>query len=350
MSVLQIWKTWILEFYVLIKFENDNQVAIRECQKVGVHKLKVVFPSCYTRRMKILMKFLVLLIPVALVTFLISYLHSYKEGVVNPEGVIALAEKHLMITAFSLMLLVVVPVFVMLFAFVWHFRAGNTKAKYTPDWHENTTLELIWWFIPGVIVIALAIITWKSTHDLDPYKPIDNGTKPLVVQVVALDWKWLFIYPEEGVASVNFVEFPKDRPISLYITSDAPMNGFWIPQLGGQVYAMTGMSSRLHLVGTKNGEYRGASSNFSGDGFSEMKFAARVLDQQDFNEWVSSLKNNGMSLNQSAYEELARPSEKNPVTLYGAVEPKLYDIILMKYMNTTKQGVTSGSDMNMMKM
>ncbi len=298
--------------------------------------------------MKAVMRLFVFLIPVSLIIFLITYLRAYKEGVINPEGVIALAEKHLMITAFSLMMLIVVPVIVMLITFVWHFRASNTKAKYTPNWHENTLLEIVWWFFPGVIVLALAAITWKSTHDLDPYKPIDTGARPLVVQVVALDWKWLFIYPEQGIASVNLLEFPKGRPLSLSITSDAPMNALWIPQLGGQVYAMAGMSSSLHLLGTTLGDYRGSSSHFSGDGFSEMKFTARVVEEQDFDQWIREVKATNSSLNYSDYEALAEPSEKNPVTLYGTAQPHLYDTILMKYMSNVKKENKPADTMHMM--
>ncbi len=300
--------------------------------------------------MKMLMRCIALLVPVTLTVFLARYLRSSTEGVLNPQGAIALAEKHLMMTAFSLMLLVVVPVFVMLFGFAWHFRASNKRAVYAPNWHENTALEMLWWFVPGVVVLFLALITWKSTHDLDPYKPIDISVRPLAVQVVALNWKWLFIYPEQGIASVNLLEFPKGRPLSLSVTSDAPMNGFWIPQLGGQVYAMAGMRARLHLMGDVAGDYAGVSSNFSGDGFSEMKFTARVVEEKEFDEWARSVKENGRVLDVGAYEALAKPSVKNGVALYGTVDKGLYDTILMKYMKSVKGGEIEKNEMGAMKM
>lgn len=282
--------------------------------------------------MKKIMRALALLLPLVLIIFLSNYLGTHTVDVLNPKGVIALAEKNLLITAVWLMLIVVIPVFVMLGAFLWRYRAGNTKAKYSPDWHTNTTLEVVWWAIPTIIIIMLGALTWKSTHDLDPYKPLVSDTKPITIQVVALDWKWLFIYPDEHIATVNFLEIPKDTPIDFQITADAPMNAFWIPQLGGQVYAMPGMTAQLHLLANEVGKYNGLSSNFSGDGFVGMKFVTRVTTEDDYKEWVKTVQASPSTLTRDEYDNLAKKSKNNPVEYYAEVKENLYNEVIMKFM------------------
>jgi cytochrome o ubiquinol oxidase subunit 2 len=230
------------------------------------------------------------------------------------------------------MLIVVIPVFVLTFGIAWKYRASNTKAKYSPDWDHNRTAETIWWLIPTAIIGVLAIITWQSSHDLDPYKALDSARKPVTVQVVALQWKWLFIYPEQGIASVNMLEFPEDTPVNFEITGDAPMNSFWIPQLGGQVYAMAGMTTKLHLMADKPGNYDGSSANLSGQGFAGMRFTAKAVTQADFDAWTTSMRRSPTALTTSEYNNLAKPSENNAVKSYVATEPDLYDRIIMKYM------------------
>jgi cytochrome o ubiquinol oxidase subunit 2 len=258
-------------------------------------------------------------------------------GLLNPKGAIAAAEKHLLITAVGLMLIVIIPVFVMLFSFAWRYRAGNTKAKYTPDWHSNLALEIIWWAIPITIVVFLSVLTWKSSHDLDPFKPLDSHVKPVVVQVVALDWKWLFIYPEEHIATINFLEIPKDTPINFTITSDAPMNAFWIPQLGSQVYAMAGMSAKLHLIANEVGVYQGVSSNFSGDGFSGMKFDTHVVSGEEYASWVNTVRTSPEVLNEEQYKQLTKQTKNNPIVYFSSAMDGLYDSIIMKYMMPSHQ-------------
>ena len=164
------------------------------------------------------------------------------------------------------------------------------KAKHAPDWEHNYIAEYCWWGVPIVIIVILAVTTWKSSHDLNPFKPIESEKKPLAIQVVALHWKWLFIYPEQGIATVNFVQFPEKTPINFEITSDAPMNSFWIPQLGGQIYAMPAMRSKLHLIANEIGSFRGVSANISGKGFAGMTFTAKSSSEEDFDAWVQSGK------------------------------------------------------------
>ncbi|MCK9344872.1 MAG: ubiquinol oxidase subunit II [Candidatus Pacebacteria bacterium] len=265
-------------------------------------------------------------------TFLGSYISTHNMGIFNPKGSIAASEMNLIMTAIGLMLIVVIPVFIMLATFAWRYRAGNTKAKYTPDWHENKTLEIIWWTIPGIIITILATITWTSSHTLDPFKPLDSSVKPITIQAVALDWKWLFIYPEQNIASVNLVQFPVGTPVNFQITADAPMNSFWIPQLAGQIYAMAGMSTKLHLVADEAGDYRGMSSNYSGFGFSGMKFIARATSQEEFDQWVNLVRQSPVSLSSEEYAELAQKSRENPVTYYSSVAKDLYGEIIMKFM------------------
>ena len=270
--------------------------------------------------------------PFLLLSSFFSVAHANEIAVFAPKGMIALQERNLIITTTILMLIVVIPVFVLMFFFAWKYRATNKHAKYTPDWANNETLEAVWWAIPGVIIIVLAVITWKSTHELDPYKPVRSDVKPITIQVVALDWKWLFIYPEQHIATVNYIEFPLGTPINFEVTADAPMNSFWIPQLGGQIYAMPGMKTKLHLIATDVGTFAGTSANFSGQGFSDMKFTAKSVSQNEFLEWAYAVKSASSTLTNDEYMRLSAPSTKEPVRLYSGVDDYLYDKIIMKYM------------------
>jgi cytochrome o ubiquinol oxidase subunit 2 len=247
-----------------------------------------------------------------------------------PSGPVALAERNLMFQALLFMLMVAVPVFGLIFFFAWHYRAGNTKAKYTPDWAHSNLEELIWWAIPLEIVLVLGALTWSSTHELDPRKPLSNEP-PLTVEVIALDDKWLFIYPEEKVALVNDLKIPAGKPVEFRITSDAPMNSFWIPALGGQIYAMTGMVTELNLEAQNPGIFEGRSANYSGPGFAKMKFSVQALPQNDFNQWLGSLHASQRELDAASYARLqAATSSLNGVS-FGMVDQKLFDTIVHKY-------------------
>ncbi|MFA5996890.1 MAG: ubiquinol oxidase subunit II [Candidatus Paceibacterota bacterium] len=269
---------------------------------------------------------------VGMVFYFAQYIGSHNMGVFNPKGVLAIEERNLIVTAICLMLVVVIPVFIMLFSFVWRYRAGNTKAKYMPDWQNNKVLEIIWWGIPAVIITILATITWTSSHTLDPYKPLESNVKPITIEVVALDWKWLFIYPELNIATVNLVEFPVGTPVNFKITADAPMNSFWIPQLAGQIYAMPGMDTKLHVMANEAGEYAGMSSNYSGFGFNGMKFIAKATSQEEFNSWVEQVRLSPVALSQNEYNALSKQSKDNSVAFYSSPDRDLYDNIIMKFM------------------
>ena len=262
--------------------------------------------------------------------------------VLQPQGVIAEQQFQLILITTLLGVFVVIPVFILLFTIAWKYREGNTKAKYEPEFEGSKLLEALWWGIPCLIILILGIITFISTHALDPYKQLESEKKPVNVQVISLQWKWLFIYPDEGIATVNYLNIPEDTPINFTITSDAPMNSFWVPALGGQVYSMTGMSTKLHLMADKTGTYNGASANLSGDGFAGMKFVVNSQTQTEFEDWLKESKKSQNFLTSITYNELREPSKNDPQKTFGLVEGGIYEAVIMKYMSP-KTGDTEHS-------
>ncbi|HEY0296551.1 MAG TPA: ubiquinol oxidase subunit II, partial [Bordetella sp.] len=217
-------------------------------------------------------------------------LSGCKVEVLDPKGDIGMQEKHLLLVALGLMLIVVIPVIIMTIAFAWRYRSTNTRATYAPRWSHSTAIEAVVWTIPCIIIAILATITWTSTHELDPYKELKSDVKPINIDVVSMDWKWLFIYPDYNIATVNQIAFPVDTPVNFRITSATVMNSFFIPQLGSQIYSMSGMQTRLSLIAREAGTYAGLSANYSGGGFSGMRFSAIATTQQGFDEWVAKAK------------------------------------------------------------
>ena len=268
---------------------------------------------------------------------LLASVAGCKMVVLKPAGDVAAQQSDLLLLATALMLLIIVPVIVLTLFFAWKYRASNTAATYAPDWHHSTRLEMLVWGAPLAIILVLGTVTWVTSHTLDPYRPLDRlgphrpipaGVKPLEVDVVALDWKWLFIYPEQGVASVNELAAPVDRPITFKITASSVMNSFFIPALAGQVYAMPGMQTQLHAVINKPGVYEGMSANYSGAGFSDMRFAFKGMSAPDFDKWVAQAHAGATSLTSQDYLALAKPSVDAPARLYARVDPGLYAEIL----------------------
>ncbi len=252
--------------------------------------------------------------------------------ILNPKGLIATSEKNLMLAALGLMMLIVIPVILLTLFIARRYRASNTTAKYTPNWAHSNALEALWWAIPMVIIVILGTITWISTHRLDPYRPLANEkTRPLTIEAVALQWRWLFIYPEQKIATIDYVQFPVNRPVNFLITADAPMNSFQIPQLGGQIYAMAGMQTKLHLIANEKGNYQGRSVSFSGDGFSGMKFVAHVDTNEQFSRWVKKVKHSSDSLTLAGYEKLDKPTKDASVHYFSSIDRTLYAYILNKY-------------------
>ncbi len=255
----------------------------------------------------------------------------------NPSGDIASQQGRLIVVSTLLMLLVIVPVIALTILFAWRYRKNNTKATYDPEWDHSTQLELVIWGAPLLIIIALGLLTWISTHTLDPYRalsrldenrPIPASTKTMTVEVVALDWKWLFIYPELGIATVNELAAPVDMPIHFKITASTVMNSFFIPALAGQIYAMPGMQTSLNAVINEAGEFDGFSANYSGAGFSGMRFKFHGMSQEAFDNWVKTTKASGGGLKRADYIELEKPSERDPIRHYGTVDASLFHAIL----------------------
>jgi len=265
--------------------------------------------------------------------------------VLNPPGDIAARQGQLIIVATVLMLIVIIPVIALTLLFAWRYRASNREATYKPDWDHSTQLELVIWGIPLLIIIALGAITWISTHLLDPFRPLDRisegrpvpaDVKPLEIQVVALDWKWLFVYPEEGVATVNEIAVPVDRPVHFSITSSSVMNTFYVPALAGMIYGMPGMKSELNAVINVPGVYDGFSANYSGAGFSHMRFKFHGMSDADYQHWLNDVRTSDLSLTRAQYLELEKPSEREPVRHFARVDNGLFDAVLNRCVDTDR--------------
>jgi cytochrome o ubiquinol oxidase subunit 2 len=265
--------------------------------------------------------------------------------VLRPSGDVAAQQGHLVVLSTLLMLLLIVPVIVLTLVFAWRYRESNTKAPYTPDWDHSVQLELLIWAAPLLIIIALGALTWIGTHTLDPYRsltridssrPMSFEAEPLNIEVVALDWKWLFIYPDHGIAVVNELAAPVDIPIHFKITASSVMNSFFIPALAGQIYAMPSMATTLHAVINRPGEYEGFSANYSGAGFSDMRFKFVGVSAGDFDRWLQKAKASKDELTRDAYLQLEKPSEREPVHRYAAVASDLFDLIVNRCVDRKK--------------
>ncbi|MEM9591690.1 MAG: ubiquinol oxidase subunit II [Pseudomonadota bacterium] len=249
----------------------------------------------------------------------------------DPKGPIALSERNLLFKATAIMMIVIIPVFIMAAWFTIRYRGTNRKAKYTPNFDFYWPAEIVVWSVPAAIVIWLAFHLWEYTYKLDPYTQIDPSVKPLQVQAIAQDWKWLFVYPEHDIAVVNELAMPVDTPVSIEITSDTVMNSLVIPKLGGQIYAMAGMQTRLNLVADEQGTFWGRNVQYSGRGFADQQFQTHAMSKDDFDAWIEKVKQSNEALDAATYETLAKPSQKVPVTYYSPVEPNLFDCIIGKY-------------------
>lgn len=276
------------------------------------------------------------------------FLSGCKTALMDPKGAVGLQEKSLILTAMWLMLIVVIPVIVLTVVFAWKYRASNEKAKFRPDWAHSNKVEAVVWGIPCLIIVVLGVITWKTSHTLDPYRPLEAKAKPITIEAVSLDWKWLFIYPDQHIATVNQVVFPANVPVNFKITSGTVMDAFFIPQLGTQIYSMAGMQTRVSLIANEPGTYDGMSANFSGDGFAHMNFKAIAGSQAQFEDWVSKVKSSPEALDATRYEQLAKPSEDDPVQYFSTVKDHLFDDIIAKYSNMPmKSGMSEKKDVSM---
>jgi cytochrome o ubiquinol oxidase subunit 2 len=264
------------------------------------------------------------------------YLQGKNFAVLDPQGPIGQQEKNLIIFTLLLSAIVVIPVFIMLGTFAWRYHDGNTNAAYHPDEDGNKWLETLWWGIPIVIIGILVVVTWVSTYQLDPYKPLNSSVKPITVQVVALQWRWLFIYPDQHVASINELKIPAKTPINFEITADAPMSGFWIPSLGTQTYAMTGMSAQLRLESDNPGTLRGTNSNINGKGYAGMNFKVTTTSKEQFDGWTHAIANSPTHehLAYDEYVNLAKPSTDATIEYFHLHDSNLYSEVMGKYMRS----------------
>lgn len=272
-----------------------------------------------------------------------KYLSVVSIPVLQPRGPVADKEFRLMITVTLLMLIVVVPIFVLLAYILWRYRENSSlAAKYQPDWDHNRWIEGMWWVIPSALILVLSVITWKATYELNPYKPLASKIPAIPVEVIALDWKWLFIYPKQHVASVNQLVIPVNTPVHFYITSDGPMNSLWIPQLSGQIYAMAGMQTQLYIMASQLGSYRGSSANISGSGFASMVFQTKAITRGGFNNWVKQVQGSAAPLTLSRYNHLEKPSTYQPVSYYSNPANNLFYYTINQFMTPINSSTMRG--------
>ncbi|MFC0179703.1 ubiquinol oxidase subunit II [Thorsellia kenyensis] len=266
-----------------------------------------------------------------------------NAALINSKGAVGVQQRDLIYWAIGLMLIVVIPAIVLSVFFAWKYRASNTKNEYKPDWEHSNKIEFVVWMVPLIIIIILGTITWKTAYSLHPYKPLESDKEPLVVEVVSLDWKWLFVYPEQGVAAINELALPVDRPVEFRLTSQSVMNSFFIPQLGGQIYVMAGMQTKLNLIANEPGEFKGISASYSGPGFSGMKFKALAKNENDFDAWVNKVRAEGADLNSfEAYKVLAKPSENAPVQYFTNIKPGLFRDVVTQFSQNLYAGDNAG--------
>ena len=254
-------------------------------------------------------------------------LASCRQGVLDPQGPVGKAERLILIDATVIMLAVVIPVILSTLAVAWWFRAGNRRARYRPDWEYSGRIEMIVWSIPMLVIMFLGGIAWEGAHELDPPKPLASSVRPLQVQVVSLDWQWLFIYPEQGLASLNHLVAPVGTPIHFRLTSTSVMNSFFVPQLGSQIYTMPGMTTQLHLQANRQGVYRGISAQFSGEGFSDMQFDLVAVSPDEFDRWSAAAREQGGVLDAAAFIDLARPASARGPSTFAHVSPGLFESV-----------------------
>lgn len=282
------------------------------------------------------------LVPIMMLAFVILLAGCSDQAMVlDPKGPVGAEQRDLIYITSILCAIILVPVLALTAWIVWRYRdKDGNKASYKPNWSHNTTLEVVWWSVPIIIIVTLAVITVRYTYALEPSKPLKSDKEPITIQVTSLDWKWLFTYPEQGIATVNYLQIPEDTPIKFELTSDAPMNSFWVPQLGGQIYTMSGMAMTLYLQADEIGHYFGTGANFSGAHFADMTFDVNATSRADFDAFVVKTKSVPTKLTMERYEELAKPSKSPGVLYFSSIPEGLFEKTVTKY--TNGQSVHSG--------
>lgn len=262
---------------------------------------------------------------------------GHLVGMLDPKGVVTFQERKLFFDTMALMLIVVLPVIVMSLTFIYHYQISHRITEYKPNWGHSYLLECLWWGIPCAIIGILSVIVWKQTHELDPYKNITgHNEKPLIIQAIALPWKWLFIYPEQNIATINYLEIPIGQQVEFWLTVDnVPMSAFFVPQLGSQIYAMAGMRTRLHLIANQIGVFEGLNTQYNGDGFSDMHFKVHVVQPAEMEQWIATVKSSSNLLTPSVYTELLNQTIDNKPEFYASIPENLFDEVIHLYMHST---------------
>ena len=256
-----------------------------------------------------------------------------KLTVLNPAGWVGMQERNLFFLAIGIMMCLALPVLGALFFIAWHYRAENHKAHYNPETKNPLILKFLWWIIPASLVIIFGFIIWHAAHTLDPYKQIISNNKPIIIQVVALRWKWLFIYPREKIATVNYLAIPVNTPINFQLTAgDAPMNSFWIPKLGGQIYAMSAMETKMSLIANQVGDFPGQAAEINGEGYADMRFDTHVTSQTDYKDWVAKMKESSKPLDKVTFEQISKPALDTSFHYYTLPDANFYNELMMSYM------------------
>lgn len=295
--------------------------------------------------MKKVLPFVLIFIVISVTAGWFIFLTSHGNvEVLNPKGVIAAGQRDIIFMSYAIMFLIFFPVIGIALFTAWRYRSGNKKSRHDSEAQGSRSTLFIYWLLLAELMLVFFFIVWRGSHQLDPRRPLTSAEKPITIQVVALDWKWLFIYPEENIATVNYIQVPVDTPIDFRLTADAPMNSFWIPQLGGQIYAMSGMETKINLMANEVGNFNGGAAEINGKGFAGMRFITRASSREEFDSWIKKVRNEGSPLTQEAYEKLAVPSENTPVTFYSIVAKDLFNNIVTEYMmhGSRPEGETHG--------
>lgn len=286
------------------------------------------------------------IIPLGISAFLLLMWFLLKDttiDVLEPTGYVAEEQRKLIVFTVILSAFVVLPVFTLLGVFAYRYREGR-GADYQPEVEGNNKLEALWWGIPIAIIGVLAVVTWQTSHSLDPYRKIQSENSTIEVQVIALQWKWLFLYPDYGVATVNELPIPVDHPIHFTLAADAPMSAFWIPSLGSQIYSMNGMSSELNLLAQQKGEFMGYNTNINGEGYADMTFTVKAMSAADFSSWTTRVATEGSTFSMHNYDKLAEPGLVQEPHEHRLADPDMYDTIVAKYMHSMSHDTTKKSD------
>lgn len=274
-----------------------------------------------------------LVVGLALSTYFYVLIRNGNVQILNPQGYIAQRESDVIIATILIALCIGIPVIIATLFIAFRYSENAPEHEYSPTWHADRRINAIWWIAPSIIIFFWAILGWQTAHELDPYTPIPSNNQAVQIQVVALQWKWLFLYPQQHIATINYIEFPVNTPVHFELTADAPYNSFWIPSLGSQIYAMDAMQTQLNLEAAHTGIYPGQSAEMSGNGFAGMQFQAKVTSQASYNKWIASIQQSSKNFTTTTYRSVEKPSSYTPQASYNLVDTDLFNQVILKYMS-----------------